>query len=328
MEWSDIRVFMEVVRAGSMAAATSLLRMDHSTISRRISRLEREAGVPLFDRAGRRLSLTSEGEKLALAAEKLESIIIRDVMSLSADREHITGHVRIGTTAEFGGHYLAPRLNELTAAHPDLEIELVAVSRTLSLTAREVDVLVTLDRPQTGDVRFKKLVDVEFGVYGAPAYFAGRRRPETLQDLVGETWCGPIKELLFTSELDLLADIADERPAKYRTTNSTVQLAAAASGYALAALPCFVASPQAALERILPDDAAFERTYWLAVHEDLAKHPRVRVVMSGIETLISRDRALFKPKDSLPSDEVRPPSERYANPIALPKSEDLQAAAA
>ena len=60
MEWSDIRVFLQVVREGTMAAATSVLRMDHSTISRRIARLEEETGVSLFERAGRRRVVEEE----------------------------------------------------------------------------------------------------------------------------------------------------------------------------------------------------------------------------------------------------------------------------
>jgi DNA-binding transcriptional LysR family regulator len=295
VEWSDIRVFLQVVRAGSMAAATGGLCMDHSTISRRIARLEREAGVPLFDRAGRRLVLTAEGDKLVLAAERLESIIIRDVMTLSEDHEHIAGHVRIGATEEFGGHYLASRLAELTAAHPELEIELVALPRNFSLTTREVDVVITLDRPLTGDVRFKKLTDFQLGVYGSAAYFGSRQRPAYRDDLARETWCGFIQDLVFTTQHDLLPSAANNLSVRYRTTSITVQLGATISGTALAVLPCFVAAPHPSLEQILPDSAVFSRTYWIAVHEDMAKHPRVRAVMKALETMVQRDRSLFAP---------------------------------
>jgi DNA-binding transcriptional LysR family regulator len=295
MEWSDIRVFLHVVRQGSMLAATGALRMDHSTVSRRIARLEREAGIQLFERSRRRLALTEEGEKLVVAAEKLESIILREIMSLSGERNRVAGPVRIGTTEEFGAHYLAPRLSALTAAHPDLEIELVALPRAFSLATREVDVVVTLDRPVKGDVRFKKLIDLEFGVYAAPAYFDGRPRPACIEDFAGETWCGYIKELLFSPELEGLQVAPAAIPVRYRTTSTTVQLGAALGGHALATLPCFVAAEHPALERLLPFEAILERTYWLAVHEDLAGHPRVRALMGAIEALVAEDRARFRP---------------------------------
>ena len=294
MEWSDIRIFLQVAREGTMIGATNVLRLDHSTISRRISRLEREAGVILFERAGRRLSLTAEGNKLKASAEKLESIILREILSLSGERDRIEGPVRIGTTEEFGAHYLAPRLCALTSAHPGLEIELVALPRSFSLAAREVDLVICLDRPVTGDVRYKKLTDLEFGVYGSPAYFELRDRPASRDDLSGETWCGYIRELLFTPELEMLPGVAEESM-RYRTTSMTAQLGAVLGGYALAALPCFVADATPPLERVLAQEAVFERTYWLAVHKDLAGYPRVRALMSAIEALVARDRALFRP---------------------------------
>ena len=104
-----IRAFLQVARARQMAGASRALGLDHSTISRRISRLEERTGVPLFDRAGRRVSLTEEGARLLAAAEKLESIIIRDVLSLGESRQDISGRVRIGTSEGFGAHYLVVR---------------------------------------------------------------------------------------------------------------------------------------------------------------------------------------------------------------------------
>jgi DNA-binding transcriptional LysR family regulator len=316
MEWSDIRVFLQVVRDGTMQAATGSLRLDHSTISRRISRLEREAGVTLFERAGRRLALTAEGEKLVVSAEKVESIVLREVMNLSGEMKQITGHVRIGTTEEFGAHYLAPRLSRLTDTYPDLEIELVASTRTLSLATREVDCVVTLDRPLQGDVRYKKLIDFEFGVYAASSYFGEKLRPTSVEDLSSETWCDYIRELLSTSELDVCAAAGIDTLAKFRTTSVSLQLGAALGGYALAALPCFVASQHASLERVLTNEARYERTYWIAVHEDLAKRPRVRAVMAAIEEEVERDKALFKPRISSAT--------ASGVPIRLPETGDFE----
>src|ERR1700743_1292337 len=98
MEWGDIRVFLKVARAGQMAGASRTLGLDHSTISRRIARLEEKMGASLFDRAGPGLMLTQQGTNLCCAAEKLESIIIRDVLSLGESRQEISGRVRIGTS--------------------------------------------------------------------------------------------------------------------------------------------------------------------------------------------------------------------------------------
>jgi DNA-binding transcriptional LysR family regulator len=296
VEWSDIRVFLYVARAGQMAGASRALGLDHSTISRRIARLEEGTGASLFDRAGRRLSLTDQGKTLLAAAEKLEAIIIRDVLSLGETQREIGGRVRIGTSEGLGAHYLANRLPALLRAHPALELELVALPRTYSLGMREVDVAITMDRPDAGDVRFKKLSAYELGIYASRAYLEREGHPETVESLTGRAWCGYVDELLFTDELDLLAfgDVVI-RP-RYRTTSVTAQLGVALGGTALVVLPCYMAAPHPELERVLPDAVRIERTYWLSVHGDLADSPRVRLVMGEIERQVRGDRGLFLPQ--------------------------------
>jgi DNA-binding transcriptional LysR family regulator len=295
MEWGDIRIFLQVARAGQMAGASKALGIDHSTISRRIARLEEQTGVPLFDRAGRRLKLTEEGAKLLAAGEKVESIIIRDIMSLGESHQEISGRVRIGTSEGFGAHYLAKRLPLMVAAYPDLEIELVALPRTYSLAMREVDIAITMDRPDTGDIRLKKLTPYALGIYAAPAYLSERPRPASIDDLPDHRWCGYIMDLLFTSELDLLTFEGQVITPWYRTTSVSAQLEAVVGGSAIAVLPCYMAEQRGGLERLLPDQVNIERSYWISVHGDLAKSPRIHTLMQQIERHVHLDRPLFLP---------------------------------
>lgn len=293
MEWSDIKVFLQVVRDRTMSEATNSLRMDHSTISRRIARLEREAGVPLFERAGRRLAVTEEGMRLAEATEKLESIILREVMMLAETRSHIAGRIRMGATEELGAHYLAARLAEIAGDHDELQLDRVAIPRNLSLATREVDVVITMDRPSSGDLRFRKLVSFEFGVYGSSRHLERHEQPRCPTDLQRREWCGFIREMIQSAELDVGAHQELDVEPRFRTTTVTAQLASVRSGATLAFLPCFVGDAHADLERLLPDRLHPSRDYLLAVHEDLADSPRVRTVMDAIASRVARDRQLF-----------------------------------
>jgi DNA-binding transcriptional LysR family regulator len=295
MEWGDIRVFLQVARAGQMASASRSLALDHSTISRRIARLEENMGVALFHRVGRRLSLTKEGAKLLCAAERLESIMIRDVLSLGEGSQGICGRVRIGTSEGFGAHYLAPRIPKLIDTFPGLEVEVVALPKAYSLAMREVDLLITMDRPATGDIIFKELSSYSLAVYASAGYFRTKERPNSIGDLRNHCWCGYIDELLFTSELDMLkfGDIVINPLC--RTTSVTAQLQAVKSGSAIAMLPRYMGDLQPGFEIVLPKDIDLERTYWIAVHHDLANSPRVRAVMQEVERWVHEDRALFLP---------------------------------
>lgn len=297
MEWSDIRVFLQVARDGAMARATTALQMDHSTISRRISRLEREAGVPLFDRANRRLTLTDGGGKLVIAAEKVESIILQEILSLAEDSVRISGCVKIGVPEELGCHYLGGCLVDIMSEHPDLEIDLIATPHPLSLAAREADISITPDRPETGDLRCRKLTEVEYGLYGSQAYLAATGRPVRMEDLAGHRSCGLLGPGRGVEPDSAGPQAVREMPVQYRTSSVTVQLGAAMGGVALAVIPCFVAHGHSELERLLPVEVCFRQTYWMTVHADLARYRRVRVVMDALHERVTKDRRLFRPGD-------------------------------
>jgi DNA-binding transcriptional LysR family regulator len=294
MEWDDLRIFLQVARSGQMTSASRALGVDHSTISRRIVRLEEQLNVTLFDRAGKRLRMTEEGKKLLSATETLESVILRDVMNLNESSATISGHVRIGTMEGFGALYLAPRLPKLLQDHPELDIELVALPRSYSLASREVDLAITVNRPATGSVRFKKLTPVTLGIYGSKSYFEKHKKPESLEDLKRHLWCGYIMDLLFTEELYFLKFEETVIQPRYRTTSSIVQMEAICAGSVIGVLPCFMAKQRSNLERILPQQVSIERSFWLSLHEDLGNLFRVRFVMEEIERLVMRDRNLFQ----------------------------------
>jgi DNA-binding transcriptional LysR family regulator len=293
MVWDDLRVFLQVARTGQIVAAARLLDVDHSTISRRIARLERKLGTRLFGRAARRIRITQEGSRLLAATEKLESIILREVVNLRNESSDVTGLVRIGTLEGFAAHYLAPRLAALMVRYPKLEIELVALPRNYSLAAREVDLAITMDRPTSGNVRFKKLTDFSIGLFGAKSCFRSRKRPSCIDDLKTYRWCGYIPQLLFTEELDMLKFGNIVVTPTFRTTSVTVQLEAISGGSVLGILPCFMGNQHRRLERLLRDEVKIQRTYWLAVHDDIANIPHVRAVIEAIEIQVRSDKEFF-----------------------------------
>ncbi|PZO69799.1 MAG: hypothetical protein DI636_06770 [Pelagerythrobacter marensis] len=299
MDWSDIRIFLQVVRDGTITKAARSLGLDHSTISRRIGRLEKEAGVPLFGKAGRRLSITPAGTRMASAAEKMEAIVLREAMTFLEEASRIAGTVRIGTTEEFGVHYLAPRISRLVSGHPDLAVELVPSLRDLSLAAREVDILVTMNRPTSGDVRFKKLISFSQGIFGAKGSFGNSAKlPNCLEELAEQPWCSHVREFAYPDVLEHPEDHFSVTP-RYRTASISAQLATVLTGTALAILPCYLVQDQKQVVRIMPDYPFKACDYWLAVHDDLAGSARVRSVMDAIDRLVASDISLFRSSRSV-----------------------------
>jgi molybdate transport repressor ModE-like protein len=294
MDWDDLRIYLQVVRSAQMKAAARALGLDHTTVGRRIARLEQSLGTPLVERAGRRTVITEQGRRLAETTEELESLILRKVAGLSENQDMAAGRVRIGAPEGFGIGYLARRLALLTAQHAHLETELLAIPRTYSLAAREVDIAITLDRPATGQVTSQKLTDYTLDLYGTEAYFERHGCPQSVAELPDHVFSGYIPELLFTDELDF-SDFGEgvEIIPAIRSTSVLAQIDAVECGAALGVLPTYLTRERPLLRLILPDVIKHSRSYWISVHEDVRRLRRIRVTLNGIVDDVRRERHFF-----------------------------------
>lgn len=292
MNWDDLRVFLLVVRRGSILAAAGELGLDHSTVSRRIAGLEARLGARLFDRAGRRLRITPAGERLRASAQRVESIMLGEVAAIAGDEGGIAGCVRIGAPEGLGAGYLGQAMGLICDQHPDLELELVALPQNYSLASREVDIAITLDRPVSGNVSIRKLTDYHLRPYASRAFLAAHGEPAALGGLRS---CGYIGGLLHTAELayrDLPPVLA---PAILRSTSILAQRDIVENGYAVGILPCFLASGRAGLVALGGADLTIARAYWISVHDDLRGLARIRAVSGGIVQAVRADATRFLP---------------------------------
>jgi len=294
MDWDDLRIFLAVARAGTVSEAARQLELDHSTVSRRLANLESRLAIRLFDRAGRRLSINAAGEQLKRTAERLESGLLSDLAVLEAMQGSRVGTVRIGAPEGLGVGYLAGRLGALADAYPEIALELVALPQNYSLAAREVDIAITLDRPEFGNIAVRKLTDYALQFFGADAYFARHGRPASPSELSAHRLCGYIPQLLYTPLLDYLVFDGVRLNPAIKSTSIVAHVETVRSGAALGILPVFICAGQPDLRPILDEDRIV-RSYWLTVHDDLRGVERIRIISEALVQMARQDRALFLP---------------------------------
>src|SRR5690606_55899 len=164
VNWDDVRIFLAVARAGQFLGAARRLGLNHATVSRRIAALEASLGARLFRRLTTGSELTAAGERLLEVAARVEAEMIAARSQVVGDSEEVAGTVRIGAPDGFGVAFLAPRLGPLSATHPQLRIQLVPVPRSFSLSRREADIAITVERPTEGRLVAHKLVDYSLGL--------------------------------------------------------------------------------------------------------------------------------------------------------------------
>ncbi len=294
-DWNDLRSFLAVVRAGRLTAAAGRLGVDHSTLSRRITSLETALRVRLFDRHLTGYALTEAGQSLVGEAERIEAVALRISSDLMDAQARMSGPVRVATPEGFGTYFVAHRLHDLSERHPGVTLELIADPGFVSITKRQADIAVTMERPDAGPLRARKLTDYEYGLYGTHEMLRGHADPEADLTIREAKLIGYIPDLLPTAAHDYFRRLTSDRQADLQISNIITQLSATLSGYGLCILPCFMASRHETLRRIFVDRIRFTRSYWLVTHVDVRAPARAKAIVGFLQDLVQDNQALFLP---------------------------------
>ena len=292
-DWDLLRSFLAVARSGKLTAAARRLKVDHSTLSRRIAALETSLKAKLFDKSLNGYTLTLDGERLLAEAERIEATVMGIQNEIAAESTEVSGSVRIGTPDGFGTSFLASRIGALSARHPHLEIELVAVPRSFSLSRREADIAIGLSNPGTGRLHSEKLTDYELGVFGAASRVSDWSHIRDAADLAGKPFVSYIDDLIYSPELDYLPLIARGITPRLKSSNLMAQAEAVASGAGLGVLPCFLANRDPRFVRILARDIRLIRTLFMTVHADMRNLARVKATTDFIRNSIQKEKQIF-----------------------------------
>ncbi|BDB30239.1 MULTISPECIES: LysR family transcriptional regulator [Cupriavidus] len=293
-EWNDFRFFLELARNGKISLTGEKLGVEHSTVSRRIDRLEESLGTVLFDRRRNGYSLTDAGKALVPHAERMENALLGAIEESEGQSGDVVGTVRVGTPEAFGINVLAPSLVDLHARHPDLHVELMAQPQFPSLVTREVEILVTLEPPQVGRYTTARLAEVDYFLYGSPAYLKARPAIGALADVAEHAFVDYVHDGSVSERYRILEELTPSPRRHFTTTSVLAQRAAAAAGMGLVLLTPYVAGTGSDLVSIFPDQPLITRTLWIAAPEDLFRIRRIRCVWDFIREVVSRHPDEFR----------------------------------
>ncbi|MFN3497149.1 MAG: LysR family transcriptional regulator [Pannonibacter indicus] len=292
MNWDDLRIFLAVARSGQMLGAAKRLGVNHATVARRLTALEDSLNTRLVERGTTGCSLTEAGERLLPAAERMEAELLAASSGLSGTHPGISGTVRIGAPDGFGVTYLAPRLARLTRAHPGLTIQLVPMPRSFSLSRREADIAVTIERPEHGRLVAAKLVDYALGLYASTEYLARCGAPQTLADLSEHDLVGSVEDLIYSPALNYAADFTRNWTSRFEIASALGQTEAVRAGAGIGILHAFIARNDANLRPVLPE-VQVKRAYWMVTHESSRPLRHIAAVQDFLRACVAEDRAMF-----------------------------------
>lgn len=292
MNWDDVRIFLAVARAGQILGAARRLELNHATVSRRIAALEDSLKARLFRRLTTGSELTEAGTRFLGVAERIEADMIAARAEISGEGDDVAGTVRIGAPDGFGVVFLAPRLGTLTEMHPDLSVQLVPVPRSFSLSRREADIAITVERPTEGRLVAAKLVDYSLGLYASRGYAKSHGLPGKPGELAGHRLVGYVADLLINQSLDYAGEFWSGWDAHFQISSALGQTEAVRAGAGIGMLHTFIARMH---DDLVPVTAApaIRRAYWLVYHETVRPLRRVQAVAAFIATEVEKARAVF-----------------------------------
>ncbi len=293
VEWDNLRFFLELARAGKLTLAARRLGVDHTTVSRRVQALEKSLDAPLFIRAAAGYRLTEVGRNLLPQAEAMESAFTAIEQTRQTQQDNLSGQVRIGVPEGYGSIMLAPQMAEFTRRYPHLGIDLLTASRMQQLSRREVDIVITLDRPERGPFIITKLTDYVLGLYASQEYMAAHQPIRSREALREHGFVSYIDDLLYSKELLYLEDIGKPSHVALRSTSILAQQQAVAAGAGLAILPCFAADMDPRLQRVLPADVEFSRTFWMLMPIELKDIARMKATWDFLREMAQAKQRLL-----------------------------------
>jgi DNA-binding transcriptional LysR family regulator len=279
MDWDGVRVFLAIVREGSMRAAGRALGLSQPTIARRLTAFEAGFGQQaLFDRLPEGVRLNAAGEQLLGAAEDAERAMLTLERRRAAASPALNGTVRVAT-GECAAGFLARCLSSATTAPlpSGITLELLTL-QPADLTRHEADLALRHEPPERGDYYVAKL-----GTFAVAVY---RRRDEDT-----DAWVAYNEDQSHEPARWVQRQVDETgMPVALRASALLMHVEAISAGTGRGAIPCYIGDGHPLLERLTPPIPELDATYWMIVHRDLRRAPCVRAVIDWLKVLFAEQR--------------------------------------
>jgi len=293
MDWDKLKIFHAVAEAGNFTKATYILNLSQSAISRQIQSLEQELKTQLFERHARGLSLTENGEYLFKTVREVISKL-KDVESTLMDKkDKLSGKLTVTTVVSFGTTWLTPRIQEFMKLNPEIEIELIFDDKELDLSTRQADIGIWMRRPKQLNYVQKKLIDINYHIYGSTKYLEQNGHPKTLQELNKHNFISYGKGApspVFNPDWALKLGVKDNKKRKPVMKVNSIYglLLAVQSGVGLAALPDYITISVPNIVKVLPQIEGPKTEAYFVYPQSLRNTARVIAFRNFLYSKVSK----------------------------------------
>lgn len=297
VNWDDLRVAYDVARTGSLSRSAEQLGMNHSTVLRRINRLEGVLGIRLFIRHQRGYRLTEAGQLMLETMTPLSGDMQRLVASLSALESSPSGILRLSTVSDFS-RVFAPLLKEFHELYPQVRLQIFATDEVLSLSRGDVHVSLRLgDEPTEPDLIARYLLSFPLDFYAADSYVERYGLPTSMDDLDQHLWVLPTGRKRHIPGISAIADKVNPGRVVYQSNSFPDIFSAVNAGIGIG--PVGVSGLEwrdntiAAIDGLHAVNVGVRtepNRLWCVYHKDMRGSSRIRALLEFIQHRIPADQ--------------------------------------
>jgi len=275
-DWDDLRFFLAVARAGSLSGAAKRLKVNHSTVLRRLGSLEAKLGVRLYERLPTGYAMTHAGETLRDRLAGIEEQVEAAQRLVGGLDLKLSGAIRLTSTDTLIHGLLMPYLAEFHRRHPAIQLQIVVNNTFLSLTKREADVAVRPSNRPPENLVGRCVGQIQSAIYASRRYLEqhGRKKDWTEYD-----WVAPDEALAHLAQAKWVRERIPEDKIVTRLDSLYGMTEAVRMGLGVGLLLCLNGDREAELARLAEPEHELDTQVWILTHPDLRNVARVKALM-------------------------------------------------
>lgn len=290
LDWNDLRYFLAIARAGTLAGAAQALGVNHSTVFRRLNAFEDRLGVRLFERLPEGYVATPEGAEIRRHAEAVDDSVNALARTVAGRDARLSGRIRLTTPATIAGDYVAGYLAVFRERYPDITVEIATGDHDFDLNRREADVALRATQHPPELLVGRKVLELPWYVCAGRETIARHGAPASMADLGNFPLVGADDGFVRLAPFAWLRRTFDERQFAARAGDIATLRALTLAGLGVTVLPGDQYCTE--LVHLFPLEPAFVGQLWLLTHPDLRHVARIRTFMDFLADSLRADPRL------------------------------------
>lgn len=287
LDWNDLRYFLAIARAGSLAGAAQALGVNHSTVFRRLNAFEDRLGVRLFERLPEGYVPTPEGEDIRRHAEAMDESVNALARSVAGRDGRLSGRIRLTTASTLASDYVAGYVRTFRDRYPDIQVEIATGDHDFDLNRREADVALRATQSPPEQLVGRKVLELPWYVVAGKESIARHGAPTSMAELGNYPLIGADDGFVRLAPFAWMRRTFAEAQFAARAGDIATLRALTLAGLGVTLLPGDQYCPD--LVHLFPVEPAFVGQLWLLTHPDLRHVARIRSFMDFLAESLRAD---------------------------------------